>query len=57
MILIGYRSILEIFWVKFQSAFGLGLVLRNFCVKEMMKFQRSCCQKYFKTPVFVLAIS
>ena len=57
MILIGCRSILELFLVKFQSTFGLGLVLRNFCVKEMMKFQRSCCQKFFKTLVFVLAIS
>ena len=57
MILIGCRSILELFWVKFQSAFGLGLVLMNFYIKEMMKFQRSCCQKIFKTPVFVLAIS
>ena len=42
MILIGCRSILELVWVKFQSAFGLGLGLRNFCIKEMMKFQRSC---------------
>ena len=57
VILIGCRSVLELFRVKFQSAFGLGLVLRNFCLKEMMKFQRSCCQKIFKTPVFVLAIS
>ena len=57
MILIGCSSILELFCVKFQSAFGLGLVLRNFCIKEMMKFQRSCCQTIFKTPVFVLAIS
>ena len=30
MILIGCRSILELFWVKFQSAFGLGLVLSWF---------------------------
>ena len=57
MILIGCRSILELFWVKFQSYFGLGLVLRNFCIKEMMKFQKSCCKKNFKTLVFVLAIS
>ena len=57
MILIGCRSILELFWVKFQSAFVLGLVLKNFCIKEMMKFQRSCCQNFFKTPIFVLAIS
>ena len=57
MILIGCRLILELFVVKFQSVFGLGLVLRNICIKEMMKFQRSCYQKIFKTPVFVLAIS
>ena len=57
MILIGCRSILEVFWVKFRSAFGLELVLKNFCIKEMMKFQRSCCKKKLKTPVFVLAIS
>ena len=57
MILIGCRSILEFFGVKFQSDLGLGLVLRNFCIQEMMKFQRSCCQKNFKTPVFILAIS
>ena len=57
MILIGSISILELFWVTFQSAFGLGLVLRNFCIKEMMKFQMSCYHKGFKTPVFVLAIS
>ena len=57
MILIGCKLILELFWVKFQSVFGLGLVLRNICIKEMMKFQRSCYQNIFKTPVFVLAIS
>ena len=57
MILIGCRSNLDLFWVKFQSAFGLGLVLRNFCIKEIMKFQRSCCQKFFKTPVIFFAIS
>ena len=57
MILIGCRSILEFFRVKFQSAFGLGLVLINFCIKEIMKFQMNCCKQNFKTPVFVLAIS
>ena len=57
MILIAFRSILELFWVKFQSDFGLGLVLKNFCIKEIMKSQRSCYQKNFKTSVFVLAIS
>ena len=52
MILISCRSILELFLVKFQSYFGLGLVLRNFCIKEMMKFQRSCCQFLFSKPMF-----
>ena len=33
------------------------IVVDEFCVKEMMKFQRSYCQNNFKTPVFVLAIS
>ena len=31
-------SVLGLFWVKFQSAFGLGLVLRNFCIKEILGF-------------------
>ena len=30
--------VIDQFWVKFQSAFGLGLVLRNFCIKEMLGF-------------------
>ena len=30
--------VLGLFWVKFQSVFGLGLVLRNFCIKEMLGF-------------------
>ena len=45
------------FEVVFHCFDWFGLVLRNFCIKEMMKFQRSCCQKIFKTFVFVLAIS
>ena len=36
--LYGCRSVLGWFWVKFQIAFGLGLVLRNFCIKEMLGF-------------------
>ena len=52
MILIGCRSFLEFFWVKFQSAFGLGLVLSNICIKEIMKFQRSYCQFFSKTHCF-----
>ena len=37
-VLNGCRLVLGLFWVKFQSAFGLGLVLRNFCIKEMLGF-------------------
>ena len=37
-VLNGCRSVLWLFWVKFQSSFGLGLVLRNFCIKEMLGF-------------------
>ena len=32
------RSVLGLFWVTFQSVFGLGLVLRNFSIKEMLGF-------------------
>ena len=35
-VLNGCRSVLELFWVKFQSDFRLGLVLKNFCIKEML---------------------
>ena len=37
-VLNGCRSVLGLFWVKFQTYFGLGLVLRNFCKKEMLGF-------------------
>ena len=37
-VLNGRISVLRLFWVKFQSSFGLGLVLRNFCIKEMLGF-------------------
>ena len=37
-VLNGCRSVLGLFWVKFRSAFGLGLVLRNFCIKDMLEF-------------------
>ena len=37
-VLNGCRSVLGLFWVKFQSAFGLELVLRNFCIKEILGF-------------------
>ena len=33
-----------------------GLVLRNFCIKETVRFQRSCYQIFFKIHVLVLAI-
>ena len=34
----GCRSVLGLFRDKFQSDFGLGLVLRNFYIKEMLGF-------------------
>ena len=50
MVLVQFKVVLHCFdW--------FGLVLRKFFIKEMMKFQRSCCQQNFKTPVFLLAIS
>ena len=50
MVLVHFEVVLHCFdW--------FGLVLRNFCIKEMMKFQRSYYQKNFQNPVFVLAIS
>ena len=33
-----------------------GLVLRNVCKREMLGFQRKCCQKFVKTLVLVLPI-
>ena len=33
-----------------------GLVFRNFYIKEMVSFQRSCCQMFFKNPILVSAI-
>ena len=29
-----------------------GLVLRNFCIKEIVRFQRNCCQVFSKTLFF-----
>ena len=29
-----------------------GLVLRNICKREMLGFQRKCCQKFVKTHIF-----
>ena len=28
----------------------------NVCKREMLGFQRKCCQKFVKTPILVLAI-
>ena len=48
------------FWEFLEVVFGcfdwFGLVLRNFCIKEMVKFQRSFYQIFFKNPILVLAI-
>ena len=33
-----------------------GLVLRNFCIKEIVRFQRGCCQIFLENHVLVLAI-
>ena len=50
MVLVQFEVVLHCFdWFE--------LVLKNFCIKEMMKFQKSCCQNIFKTPVFVFVIS
>ena len=38
-VLNGCRSVLGLFWVKFQSDFRLGLVLRTFCIKESWDFR------------------
>ena len=56
-VLNGYRSVLELFWVKFQSSFGLGLVLRNFCIKEMLGGLGEMLSKFSKTSVLVLVIT
>ena len=44
MVLVQFEVVLHCFdW--------FGLILKNFCVREMMKFQRSCC-KNFQNPCF-----
>ena len=30
--------VVDQFWVQFRSVFGLGLILRNFCIKEILGF-------------------
>ena len=47
----GCRSVLGLFWVKFQSDFGLGLVLMKFCIKEMLGFKGDAV-KIFQNPCF-----
>ena len=37
-VLNGSRSILGFVWITFHSDFGLGLVLMNFSIKEMLEF-------------------
>ena len=45
MVLVQFEVVLNCFdW--------FGLVLMNFCIKEMMKFQRSCYQFFFQNPCF-----
>ena len=57
-VLNGCRSVLGLFWVKFQSAFELLLVLRNFCIKEInVRVLGEILSKFSKTHVFVLAIT
>ena len=43
-------------WVEFLRVLLVGLVLCNVCKREMLGFQRKCCQNFVKTPVLVLAI-
>ena len=50
-VLSGCKSVLGLFWVKFQSSFGLGLVWRNFCIKEMLGL-RGDAIKIFQHPFF-----
>ena len=47
---------ISVFWVSLSCYIVVWLVVDEFCIKEMMKFQRSCCQKIFKIPVFVFTI-
>ena len=44
------------FGLSFEEYCWLVLVwifLRNVCKREMLGFQRKCCQKFIKTPVLV----
>ena len=33
-----YLFVLGLYWVSFQGVLWFGLVLRNFCIKEMLGF-------------------
>ena len=46
MVLVKFEVVLHYFY-------WFGLFLRNFYVKEMMKFSKELLSKTFKTPVFV----
>ena len=56
-----FLLVINKFWgfleVVFDCFDWFGLVFRNFCIKEMVSFQRSCCQMLFKNPILVSAIS
>ena len=56
-VLNGCRSVLGLFWVKFQSSFGLRLVLRNFLYKGNVEVLEEMLPKFSKTYDFVLAIT
>ena len=49
--------IVDQFWVKFESAFGLGLVLWNFLYKGDVGVLGEMLSKFSKTNVFVLTIT
>ena len=54
--LYGSKQLLGLFWVEFLRLLLVGLVLCNVCKREMLGFQRKCCQNFVKTPVIALAI-
>ena len=45
---IGCKQVLGVALSVFGCFDWFGLVLRNFCIKEMVRFQRSCCQIFSK---------
>ena len=44
------------FGLSFEEYILVGLVLCNVCKREMLGFQRKCCQNFVKTLVLLLAI-